>query len=60
MIGFTYWTKHFDGFDVAIEDSTGKAFIVSESDPDNKPQIGPFDRPSEAIEFGLNRVEKTK
>jgi len=52
-----YWTKHFDGFDVAIDDA-GKAFILSETEPDNKPMIGPFRTPAEAIEFGLNRVEK--
>lgn len=60
MMGFKYWTKHFEGFDVAIQDSTGKAFIVSETDPDNKPLIGPFGTPAEAIEFGVDRVEKIK
>lgn len=60
MIGFSYWTKHFDGFDIAIEDSTGKSFIVSESDPDNKPQIGPFETPVQAISFGMNRVKEKR
>lgn len=54
-----YYSKHFEGFDVMTDD-TGRSFIVSETDPENKPQIGPFNRPSEAIEFGLNRVEKIR
>jgi len=59
MIGFKYWTKHFDGFDVVIS-NTGESFIVSETDPDSKPMIGPFNCPSEAIDFGIDRVEKIK
>lgn len=55
-----YWTKHFKGFDVVIQENTGKAFIVSEEEPENKPQIGPFRTPVLAIEFGINRVEKIK
>jgi len=60
MIGFQYHTKHFEGFDVVIQENTGKAFIVSEEEPENKPQIGPFRTPAEAIEFGINRVENIK
>lgn len=52
-----YWTKHFDGFDVAIDES-GQAFILSETDPENKPQIGPFKTPAQAINFGINRVKE--
>jgi len=60
MKGFKYWTKHFDGFDVVTSNNTGESYIVSETDPDNKPMIGPFDCPSAAIEFGINRVEQIK
>lgn len=51
-----YHTKHFDGFDIMIDD-TGHSFIVSKTDPEGKPQIGPFKTPAQAIEFGINRVE---
>jgi len=54
----TYWTKHFDGFDVVFKQDG--FYIVSETDPENKPLIGSFKSAAEAIEFGLNRVEKIK
>lgn len=51
-----YWTKHFNGFDVAV-DENGKAFILSEAGSENEPQIGPFNTPAQAIEFGANLMK---
>jgi len=67
-----YWTKHFNGFDVAINNK-GQAFILSKFDVaishenklvilsktehETKPMIGPFETPVRAIEFGLSRFE---
>jgi hypothetical protein len=57
MMGYIYHTKHYDNFDVVTQVGTGKAFIVSKSDPDGRPKIGPFNTPAEAIQFGLDRVD---
>lgn len=60
MKGFKYHTKHFEGFDVVIKDDDRTSYIVSETEPETKPMIGPFKCPSNAIEFGMDRVEKIK
>jgi len=57
MSTYRYHTKHFEGFDVVLKKDTGKAFIVSETEPNSKPLIGPFETAAGAIEFGINRVE---
>ena len=60
MQGFTYHTKHFDGFNIVLKNDTAQSFIVSETDPEGKPLIGPFKTPAMAITFGINRVEQIK